>query len=47
MKIKTLFTWAFLGFFWLFFFSFPAIIFFITDWWWFAEVGFTTILVRS
>lgn len=46
-KVKKLSALVLLGLFILSFFSFPAIIFFVTDWWWFAEVGFTGILLKS
>ena len=47
MKIKTSVTWIFLGLLFLGLLSFQFLVLFVTDWWWFAEVGFTSILIKS
>src|SRR3989344_6900388 len=42
-----IFSWAFIGVVALFFIFFSGIIALITDWWWFSEVGFTEIFIKS
>ncbi len=46
-KVKKLITGVLLGLFFIGLFSFSTLVFFVTDWWWFAEVGFTAILLKS
>ena len=41
------FSWIFIGLAAVFFFSFSGIVSLITDWWWFSEVGFTEIFIKS
>src|SRR3990167_5623848 len=47
MNMTKMFSWAFLGVVALFFIFFSGIIGLITDWWWFSEVGFTEIFIKS
>src|SRR3970040_1461089 len=47
MNITKFFSWAFLGIALVTFIFFSNIIFLITDWWWYQEVGFTEIFVKS
>ncbi|MBU0576714.1 UPF0182 family protein [Patescibacteria group bacterium] len=42
-----IFFWAFIGIGVAFFIFFSSIITLITDWWWFSEVGFTGIFIKS
>ena len=42
-----IFSWAFIGIAVAFFIFFSSIVAFITDWWWFSEVGFTEIFIKS
>ncbi len=42
-----IFSWAFLGIVIAFFIFFSSIVAFVTDWWWFSEVGFTEIFIKS
>jgi len=47
MNITKFFSWAFLGIALVTFIFFSNIIFLITDWWWYQEVGFTEIFIKS
>lgn len=42
-----IFSWAFIGVAVVFFIFFSSIVSFVTDWWWFSEIGFTQIFVKS
>jgi len=42
-----MFSWAFLGIVIAFFIFFSSIIALVTDWWWFTEVGFTEVFIKS
>ena len=42
-----IFSWAFLGIVIAFFVFFSSIVALVTDWWWFSEVGFTEIFIKS
>ncbi|MBI2622911.1 MAG: UPF0182 family protein [Candidatus Levybacteria bacterium] len=47
MNIAKFFSWAFLGIAVITFISFSSIVSLITDWWWYQEVGFTEIFIKS
>jgi len=47
MNITKTFSWAFIGIVVAFFIFFSSIVTFVTDWWWFSEVGFTEIFIKS
>lgn len=47
MKITKYLSWIGLGIIFLSFIFFSTIIAFITDWWWFSEVGYTEIFLKS
>jgi len=47
MNMTKIFSWAFIGIGVAFFIFFTSIIALITDWWWFSEVGFTEIFIKS
>jgi len=47
MNMIKIFSWAFLGIVVAFFIFFSSIVGFVTDWWWFSEVGFTEIFIKS
>lgn len=47
MNITKLFSWTFLGIAVVLLFSFSTILSLVTDWWWFSEVGFTGIFIKS
>ena len=47
MKFTIFFSWAFLGIAVISFIFFTSIVSLITDWWWYQEVGFTEIFVKS
>src|SRR3972149_4726298 len=42
-----IFSWAFIGIVAAFFIFFSSIVAFVTDWWWFSEVGFTEVFIKS
>ncbi len=47
MNITKFFSWTFLGIAALAFIFFSSIVSLITDWWWYQEVGFTEIFIKS
>lgn len=47
VSITKLFSWTFLGVAIVLLFSFSTILSLVTDWWWFSEVGFTGIFIKS
>jgi len=47
MTIQKYLTWYFFVGLLIVFFLFPSIVAFVTDWWWFSEVGHTQIFVTS
>lgn len=47
MKITRYLSWIGLGIIFLSFIFFSTIVAFITDWWWFSEVGYTEIFLKS
>ncbi|MBM3283682.1 hypothetical protein FJY90_05570, partial [Candidatus Gottesmanbacteria bacterium] len=47
MNITKFLTWIILGVVFLSFIFFSTIVSFITDWWWFTEVGYTEVFVKS
>src|SRR3989344_2092359 len=47
MNITKFFSWIFLGLVFVTFIFFSGIISLIIDWWWYQEVGFTEIFVKS
>src|SRR3989344_2385217 len=47
MNITKFFSWAFLGIAFVTFIFFSSIVSLITDWWWYQEVGFTEIFIKS
>ncbi|MDP3244100.1 MAG: UPF0182 family protein, partial [bacterium] len=47
MKFTKFFSWTFLGIAALVFIFFSSIVSLITDWWWYQEVGFTEIFIKS
>jgi uncharacterized membrane protein (UPF0182 family) len=47
MSIVKFFSRTFLGIVLILAVSFPAIISFVTDWWWFSEVGFSEIFTKT
>ncbi|OGG16038.1 hypothetical protein A3D78_01385 [Candidatus Gottesmanbacteria bacterium RIFCSPHIGHO2_02_FULL_39_14] len=47
MNIAKFFTWIAIGIIFLFFIFFSSLTSFITDWWWFQEVGYTEIFIMS
>src|SRR3990167_2455155 len=47
MKIAKFFTWIIIGVVFLCFIFFSSLVSFITDWWWFQEVGYTEIFIKS
>lgn len=47
MNRAKLFTWIFFGIFFIIFIFFSSLITLVTDWWWFQEVGFTEIFIKS
>lgn len=47
MSTTKIFSWAFLGIAFFIFIFFSKISSLITDWWWFSEVGFTQIFLKS
>ena len=47
MNISKFFTWIAIGLIFLFFIFFSSLVSFITDWWWFSEVGYTEIFIKS
>src|SRR3990167_2945816 len=47
MKTASVSTWILLGVFFVIFIFFSRLIGFVTDWWWFGEVGFTQIFLKS
>ena len=47
MSITRIFSWAFLAIALFIFFFFSKMSSLITDWWWFSEVGFTQIFLKS
>ena len=42
-----IFSWAFIGIVVAFSIFFSSIVVFVTDWWWFSEVGFTEVFIKS
>src|SRR3990170_9148782 len=46
MKISRLFSGIGIAAIFLLFFSFSTIVAFVTDWWWFAEVGQTEVFIK-
>ncbi|KKP81301.1 MAG: hypothetical protein UR81_C0002G0002 [Candidatus Levybacteria bacterium GW2011_GWB1_35_5] len=47
MNITKFFSWTFLGIAFVVFIFFSGIVSLITDWWWYQEVGFTEIFIKS
>ncbi len=47
MNITKFFSWTFLGLALVTFIFFSSIVSLITDWWWYQEVGFTEIFIKS
>jgi len=47
MKFTKFFSWTFLGLAFVTFIFFSGIVSLITDWWWYQEVGFTEIFIKS
>ena len=47
MKIAKFFTWIIIGIIFIFLIFFSSLVSFITDWWWFQEVGYTEIFIKS
>src|SRR3989338_6408589 len=47
MNMTKIFSWAFIGIAVAFSIFFSSIVAFVTDWWWFSEVGFTEIFIKS
>ncbi len=47
MNITKFFSWTFLGLAFVTFIFFSSIVSLITDWWWYQEVGFTKIFIKS
>jgi uncharacterized protein len=47
MKFTKFFSWTFLGLAFVVFIFFSSIVSLITDWWWYQEVGFTEVFVKS
>src|SRR3989344_389447 len=47
MNIAKFITWIVLGIIFLSFVFFSTIVAFVTDWWWFTEVGYTEIFIKS
>ena len=47
MNITKIFSWVFIGIAIAFFIFFSSIVALVTDWWWFNEVGFTEIFIKS
>jgi uncharacterized membrane protein (UPF0182 family) len=47
MNIAKIFSWAFLGLFIVAFTFFSNVVFLVTDWWWFSEVGLTEVFITS
>ncbi|MDP3998831.1 MAG: UPF0182 family protein [bacterium] len=47
MNIAKFFSWTFLGLALVTFIFFSSIVSLITDWWWYQEVGFTEIFIKS
>lgn len=47
MNIAKLFIWIIVGIVFLGIIFFSSLVTFITDWWWFAEVGYTDIFIKS
>lgn len=47
MKAVNTFTWILLGVLFVIFIFFSSLIAFIADWWWFGEVGFTEVFIKS
>lgn len=47
MNIAKFFTWIIIGVIFLCFIFFSSLISFVTDWWWFSEVGYTEIFIKS
>ena len=47
MKFAKFFSWTFLGIVVFVFIFFSSIVSLITDWWWYQEVGFTEIFIKS
>lgn len=47
MNITKLFSWTFLGLVFVAFIFSSSIISLITDWWWYSEVGFTEVFIKS
>jgi len=45
--MSKIFSWAFIGIAVAFSIFFSSIVAFVTDWWWFSEVGFTEIFIKS
>jgi len=47
MNIAKFFSWIFLGLAFVTFIFFSGVVSLITDWWWYQEVGFTEIFIKS
>ena len=47
MNILKFFSWTFLGLAFVTFIFFTSIVSLITDWWWYQEVGFTEVFIKS
>jgi len=47
MTIAKFFTWIIIGIVFLCIIFFSSLVSFITDWWWFQEVGYTEIFIKS
>lgn len=47
MNITKIFSWTFLGLVFIIFIFFSSIISLITDWWWYSEVGFADVFIKS
>ena len=47
MSRTRFFVWIFLGIIFVVFIFFSSLVTFVTDWWWFREVGFSEIFIKS